>query len=70
MSDFDDYLFSLPQNWVKGMDFFKNFFSQVKIRYLRQLLFKFLQYLNGYSNGNGLLFHTTQPTSRSKNDLS
>jgi len=27
MSDFDDYPFSLPQNWGKRMDFLKIFFT-------------------------------------------
>jgi len=27
MSDFDDYPFSLPQNWGKRMDFLKIFFK-------------------------------------------
>jgi len=27
MSDFDDYPFSLPQNWGKRMDFLKFFFT-------------------------------------------
>jgi len=32
MSDFDDYPFSLPQNWGKCIDFLKIFFkSEVKI---------------------------------------
>jgi len=48
MSYFDDYLFSLPQDWDKHMDFLK-FFLQVKIRYLRQPFGKFSQQSNEHS---------------------
>jgi len=51
ISDFDDYPFSLPQNWWKRIDFW-NFSSQVKMRYLRQPYFKFLQQLNDYSKNH------------------
>jgi len=42
MSDFDDYPFSLPQNWGKRMDFLKFFFTSEE-RILRQPFVKFLQ---------------------------
>jgi len=42
MSDCHDYPF-----W-KAREFFEMFFLQVKIRYLRQFLFKILQQLNDY----------------------
>jgi len=48
MSDYDDNPFSLQAHG------FWNFSSQVKIRYLRQLLVKFSQQLNDY-NENGLV---------------
>jgi len=54
MSDFDDYPFSLPQNWVSALIFWK-FSSQVKIKYLRQPPVKFLPQLNEYSDNDFVL---------------
>jgi len=54
MSYFDDYQFSLPQNWGKHMIFWK-FSSQVKIRDLRQPPVKFSQQLNDYNENDLVL---------------
>jgi len=73
MNDFDDYPFSLPKirisTWI-----FRNFSSQVKIRYWRQPLVKFLQQLNEYSKNELVLnliddfltnYYTSQTTKSS-----
>jgi len=54
MSDFDDYPFSLPQNWGKRMDV-KKFSSLLKKGYLRQTFVKFFQQLNDYSENDFVL---------------
>jgi len=54
MSDFDDYPFSLPRNWVSAW-ILKNFSSLLKKGYLRQPFVKFLQQLNDYSENDLVL---------------
>jgi len=54
MSDFDDYPFSLLQNWGKRTDF-KKFFFTIEERILRQPFVKFLQRFNDYSENDLVL---------------
>jgi len=54
MSDFDDYPFSLPQNWGKRMDFLKFFFTNEE-RVVETNFCQVLQQLNDYSENDLVL---------------
>ena len=54
MSDFDDYPFSLPQNWGKRIDL-KKFFFTTEERILETNFCQVLQQLNDYSENDFVL---------------